>query len=351
MSNEQKKQTIAMFTHVKNEHDFINQWIEYHITLGVNHFYIGIDNSISIQDEYVLHESLKEKVTFFYIEKTKIINQHTVTYKSNQYLKTIKEDWVMISAPDMYYYNHGKNLIDLVNSVKEECGQIIIPNIFLYNVSNSNQDNFLQNINKYKVQHQVIVTHVISRTNGLKNMTDAGHCCILQGNNICKMEDEYTTMPINGNINFQIFHKMKKKINLYKEDINNYKNGIILHFHLRSIDEAFIKDYFQWDAEYKINDRINLFKKMIKCKDFNFTNILESALKTYNMRPQHIKRCRELLHIKNINYFKQPLNIPSLKLKNETKHYDKLINIILKEANISKEEYSEWKKSLIEYLK
>ena len=99
MSNEQKKQTIAIFTHVKNEHDFINPWIEYHLTLGVNHFYIGIDNSTTIQDKYILHESLKKKVTFFYIEKMKIKNDMNITRKASEYFKNIKRAY---SASKLY---------------------------------------------------------------------------------------------------------------------------------------------------------------------------------------------------------------------------------------------------------
>ena len=246
MSNEQKKQTIAMFIHVKNEHDFINPWIEYHITLGVNHFYIGIDNSISIQHEYVLHESLKEKVTFFYIEKMKIKNDMTITRKASEYLKNIKEDWVMISAPDMYYYNNGKNLVDLVNSVKEECGQIILPNIFVYNSCDDKYDNLLQNINKYKYRSTHMI-NTIARTKEITSLRCGGHSCHLkEKNNIFLIENEYKLLD---NVDNKILaREMFKKKETYK-NITDYKNGIHLHFQLRNINEAFIKDYFQWRGE------------------------------------------------------------------------------------------------------
>ena len=347
MSNEQKKQTIAIFTHVKNEHDFINPWIEYHITLGVNHVYIGIDNSTSIQDEYVLDESLKEKVTFFYIEKMKVKNDMTITNKASEYLKNIKEDWTMILAPDLYYYNNGKNLIDLVNSVKEECGQIILPNIYAFNVYDNKYDNLLENINKYKYKHNPHMINTIVRTREFLNIGTGGHICFLKNKNICKIEGEYKDYTNRFNIPL-VREEMLKKTKEYK-NIHDYKNGFYLHFHLRNIDEAFIKDYFQWTGEYKFVENINIFKEMITCKDFkNFQNILNS----YKEKGVEIKRCRRLLfNSRNSRYFNETLKIPSLKLKNETKQYDKLINIILKSTNISKEEYSEWKKSLIEYLK
>lgn len=337
MSNKQKKQTIAMFTHIKNEHDFINQWIEYYITLGINHFYIGIDNSTTTQDEYILDESLKEKVTFFYIEKMKINIPFDVTSKAAEYLKNIKEDWVIISAPDMYYYNNGKNFVDLINSVKEECGQIILPNIFVYNSCHDKYDNLLENINKYKYRH-VSMINTIVRTKEIKRILAGGHACFLKNKNISKIEGEYKNYTNRINIPL-ITKEMLKKTKEYK-NIHDYKNGFYLHFNLRNIDEAFIKDYFQWVGEYKFVENINMFKEIITCKDFkNFKNILVR------------KRCLNLINSKNMKYFDESLKLPSLKLKNKTNHYDKLINIILKEANISKEEYSEWKKSLIEYLK
>lgn len=347
MSNEQKKQTIALWCHIKNEHDFINPWIEYYITLGVNHFYIGIDNSISIQDEYILHESLKEKVTFFYIEKMKVMNAMTVTINSSKYFKNIKEDWVIMAAPDMYYYNNGKNLVDLINSTKEECGQIILPNIFLFNSSDSNQDNFLQNISKYKYNRANMINTIV-RTKCFKNINAGGHTCSLKNKNICKIECEYKEFTHANNHVKEVAADMAKKTAPYT-NINHYKNGVHLHFMLRSIDEAFIKDYFQWTGEYSFNINIQRFKKLITCKDFNkYRNILLST----NLES---KRCKALINSKKFSlasqYFNEKLKIPSLKLKNETKKYDKLINILLKEANLSKEEYSEWKKSLIEYLK
>ena len=60
---------------------------------------------------------------------------------------------------------------------------------------------------------------------------------------------------------------------------------------------------------------------MITCKNFkNFKNILLNT----KLRK---KRCTNLINSKNFKYFDKTLKIPSLKLKNETKHYDKLINI------------------------
>ena len=38
-------ETIGLYTCIKNEHDFINQFIEYHYKLGVDHFYFLIDTS------------------------------------------------------------------------------------------------------------------------------------------------------------------------------------------------------------------------------------------------------------------------------------------------------------------
>ena len=39
--------SVAIITLVKYEHDFINQWLEYHLKIGFSHFYLIIDKIVS----------------------------------------------------------------------------------------------------------------------------------------------------------------------------------------------------------------------------------------------------------------------------------------------------------------
>ena len=41
---------VSIFSMIKFEHDFINQWIEYHLEIGFSHFYLLIDNIFEEQN-------------------------------------------------------------------------------------------------------------------------------------------------------------------------------------------------------------------------------------------------------------------------------------------------------------
>ena len=52
LSNTLNTKKYIMITIVKNEHDFIEQWIEYNISLGIEHFLVLVDNIFYEQKKY-----------------------------------------------------------------------------------------------------------------------------------------------------------------------------------------------------------------------------------------------------------------------------------------------------------
>ena len=55
------KQTCCICCCIKNEHDFINRWLEYHIKIGISHFYLLVDNVYDEQEPYIIDKKFKDK--------------------------------------------------------------------------------------------------------------------------------------------------------------------------------------------------------------------------------------------------------------------------------------------------
>jgi len=329
-------QSVCVLSLIKNEHDFVNPWIEYYLTLGVNHFYLIIDNSTFTQEPYIINDSFKDKVTFFYVEKEKekeVNSSGFIHLKINNFIKYVKEDWIFLAPPDQYYYNNGKTIVELVNSVRKDCGQVAIPWKFVLNLDDVNYDNFMENINEYKF---IAHTHTspLARTKDIDYLSSDSHYFKLKNNNIILLEDEYFNFS-EGN-SFTIFNRLYKKHIKYS-NISQFKNGFHLHFHIRNIDEIIVKDFFSWNAFNNLDKSINIFRNLInfseyKCNIYGESNRLSLLF-------NHAKNC-------DFN-----LKLPKLKCKNKNNLYNKYIKILLDKANLTDEDYLKWKQNIVYYKK
>ena len=124
--------SLAILAIFRNEGDIIREFIEHHIELGVDKFYLVDNNSDddwrSQVGDYLhlidveLYEDVKNKEDFDSFE-----NIQAKIY--NDKIKTIKEDWVLICDLDEFTYTRqNKKLKDLLEICdKEDISQIIIP--------------------------------------------------------------------------------------------------------------------------------------------------------------------------------------------------------------------------------
>ena len=81
------KKTFSVLTTVLLEHNYINYFVEYHINLGFDKIYILIDNSTTLQDEYIIYnEECKKKIEFLdirnYSDESDLCLLENCTHKS-----------------------------------------------------------------------------------------------------------------------------------------------------------------------------------------------------------------------------------------------------------------------------
>lgn len=336
------KNSASIITMVKYEHDFINQWIEYHMKLGFSHFYILIDNIQDVQPEYEINEMFKENVTLINCTEDTVIrhfgcstsdynNKSSYNHHHSFYLhqllnfeiinkNIIKEYWVTAIGIDQFIYMNGLTIQQYLENILEECTQIILPwSMCCYNNTNSPFDYFMKNVNSYKYSYGYFGhSNGLIKTKELLKLCGDSHSFVSKSprqqvyiiNEYFTMDSELLSLG-----NDRVFDKVFVKMNgLVLEDLKISS----FHFFLRNVQEIIIKRLCYWNF-------------------INGTNIIDCIKNKY----KEIKDERIGNSIVN-SYPELNLNIPDITCLNTDTIYNKIIISKLNEVNISEEEYREW---------
>jgi len=367
---------------MKYEHDFINQWLEYHIKIGFSHFYLIIDNFLDEQPIYPIDKQFNNYVSLFYLtNNTEYKNichadlMHEMVNKLIIEKKTIKEDWVTCIGIDQFIYLDNNNIQLSLQDIDDDCSQIIMPwSICFHNNNITNYENLLENIDLYD---STVVnpwgpqghSNGMIRTKDMSKFNSDSHSFISNKDQKIFIMNEY--FKFKKDLGYHgVFEIVKEKI----------KNNITLnfttcHFLLRNTMDIIIKSsFYGWChseiikiteiiESIKNKDKllyvashrksIGKIKNLMKKIKFNYKFYLdnypdlrhldyESAFKHYLDYGEKEGRL-----INKENYIE--FNIPNLQFKNTETYY---INIILNKLNengftISKENLKEWINSLI----
>lgn len=115
--NKTKKQTIAICACIKNEGLDLKEWLDYHMSIGVNTFYIydngSTDNTKEIISQY-------NNINYFYTPEPAI--QLKVYYHC---LQNAKEDWVGIIDLDEFVVPIEKSLSETLKDFNNYAGLAI----------------------------------------------------------------------------------------------------------------------------------------------------------------------------------------------------------------------------------
>lgn len=339
--------TASIVSFMKYEHDFINQWIEYHIQHGFSHFYLLIDNIIEEQPEYEINELFRDKVTLINLNEDLFIKQYGCSL-SEYYKKgcdhsfflhnslnkqifnnnIIKEDWVTTIGIDQFIYFNGLTIQQYLETIDETCTQIIFPwSISSVNNENLPYDYLMKNVNLYKCKYGWAGhSNGLIKTNNLLCISHDSHNFVSKSSQQkVFILNEYFTMNCNLNTQnvFHIVDSKMKEINFDNLNISSF------HFIVRNVHEIIIKIFFYWNRDANINILIDNIKD--KSNEISIKNWF-----------------RNYPHIKTV--FSKNLNIPNVCCLNTNNMYNKLIINKLKNYDITEEEYNEWIRKLIIYL-
>lgn len=341
------KNTASIITLAKYEHDFINQWIEYHYKLGFSHFYIIIDNMMSEQPEYEINDTFKNNVTLIKCNHETIINNFGCTIQeyinrygtshSSHFLhqlinfeiiykNIIKEDWVTAIGVDQFIYLNGETIQDYLSNIDESCTQIIFPwSITAFNNQDMPYDNLMKNIHMYNCSYNKTSGH----SNGLIRVSDLQAITLNSHSFISKNDsqkvyiiNEYYIMPKEMHDVYGLFRIVEGKMNnldLFSLKISSF------HIMLRNINEIIIKSCLYWTFDNSIFNRVI---NDIQNKIYNQSNV--------NNRGNLI-----INNDKSVNNYLFNLRIPDLNNLNKNDLYKKIIM-----NYITEEQLNQWKSIL-----
>ena len=347
------KQTCCICCCIKNEHDFINRWLEYHIKIGISHFYLLVDNVYDEQEPYIIDKKFKDKVTMIiadkdYAKKHNInidIKQHNnnniVIHKLyNTLFSLVKEDWISMCALDNYIYLY-KNIDDFLTCIHNEnsnCSQIIMPWINIANLLDNNIENFPLDLGIEKYYHLPVKScqSIIKRSN-LKEININSHTFISKTQNqVIYINSSYKLMPniLDTQYIFNLSLGYWKPI-VDKGLVESFKSPFIIHNIIRNYNEVLIKDCLSW----KKYDKFLNLKNFLEFK----SNKIDSHLTCRSAYLYEVDK----YYVFNLKLSRfQDINLES---KNTNIYYDKFIEDILNKNKIDINVFNNWKTKIKKY--
>jgi len=337
----------SILTVIKNEHDYINQFIEHHLNIGFSFFYIIVDNICYEQEDYlqVIQEKYKKYVKIYLLDKyfdentcnnikNNNLNIHDlwINYFNNIILNEVKEDWILAIGLDSYIYLNGENIDTFIKKLDTDIFEVVFPWFCLYNLDNVSNEDFTHNINKfYTTKHDHIysmayvknIEKIFSNSHYFIPKTLTQKIYICDNKYIIKNKYISSHLEIFDHAHFNIF------------DLNCPKN-FSFHVQIRNYDEIILKDFFSWNF---INDeKKDSLKKLISNNNFeNFRKLSRSLRIGFFLDG---KTRYKKINIDNLFIIKEYNN------KNTNLYSKKKINELLNDLDIKEEDYNKFIENL-----
>lgn len=365
------KYKYSNFICIKNENDFINYWIKYHLSLGFEHFYFAVDSSEKITDSLYdycnINNDIRSYVSLFQIDGT---NKSEI-YVLSKGINNVSSEWIATIPIDTFLIVENNNISTLFDKVHKDCSQIILP--WKYSIRNFN-DYFINN-------HIIIYPKIQSFHSDYKPNEDyATHCCTifklkffnkyLTGGHLAHMKNnKYFIVNKNFNSNdyFTSYpHKFfRNVINKHVCSVKS-KYNCVVHIDIRSFDEFIIKDYFRWNSQ-----NTNHVKQLLPrlCREAKSLDDIIYIAKNSNKEGGTRSRLQTALYLVkkcgNYDDYKDFLSFETLidvftemnkkitleQTNTNTKNsYSELIKQILETCNISIDEYNSFKNIVLDSL-
>ena len=263
--------TKCIFTYIKNEHRYLEQWIEYHIRLGFNYFIIYEDNG-SMSHENIVNKYNKVVNIDFY---DYVLNKDNFESKEIICFKHILEnynniDWLInLSINEYITLPENMTIDDLLYNLKPDIKQIII-RWKLYNANGF--------INNPGDDYYLIDTYI--------DPIDINNFAIYYNTNVTITKDNY-----NKGKAFINYRKFKNDIN---NDINNLNIDFPYIYYNYPIENTiYLNRIF---INYYITKSFEEFYERLKYNDMKIGDF-------FVLNPDMIDKIPEIESKYNINVF------------------------------------------------
>jgi hypothetical protein len=128
--------TSCIFTVIKNEHEYLDEWIQYHLKLGINHIFIfedyDSDSHKNICAKYDKYVSLNNIFDILNNSDKKLVKQYKISKKKNAQDTYFKKgllylcenyfniyDWCFVIDDDEFITLENNNLEDILSLYKD----------------------------------------------------------------------------------------------------------------------------------------------------------------------------------------------------------------------------------------
>jgi hypothetical protein len=220
-----KKYTTSIMIYVKNNVDLLQEWIEYHKKIGINHIYLidGTNPSIVTQ----LDKEIKDGyVTYIYDSKN-----ITTDYASNLILNKYRNEtvWLInLQLNEFIVLKNGQNINSLLSGYNNHGGLNIVEYTFGSNEHVTHQNNTFEAYTKrvggknVKLEYKpFLITDRTIRINSNSIMNIRGYSMVDERNNIVAGND--VKVESNGIIQINRYNRSLEDYEKTGEDINKFR--------------------------------------------------------------------------------------------------------------------------------
>lgn len=217
------KPSAVILCIARTERPFIDEWMEYHIALGLEHiFYVSTDSDIRVISIHFANSSASRHVSLYHFNAFKPWWQMACYNRS---LNAVEEQWVLISDIDEFLHpNPYTHIGEFLENIADDVGQTQCPwlDIFSGQYSNSQTLDVLGDSRKYASVRVKSLVRIESVT-GLGNH----HHCI-----------HYSTTILSSGMEIELNHAHC----LFVHDTSYYRQfPCILHFASRGHPDLIIR--------------------------------------------------------------------------------------------------------------
>jgi hypothetical protein len=126
--NETKKYTLCIMTIFKNEENYMQEWLDYHIDQGIDHFYLYCNDDNLSKYKYLNDDKYKKYITL--IDWVNVKHNENNTIQKQAYHHCIKNyskkyHFIMMLDLDEFLVNKNKKkVINFINNLKDKWNNI-----------------------------------------------------------------------------------------------------------------------------------------------------------------------------------------------------------------------------------
>ena len=283
---------ISIISQFKDEAKYLKEWIEFHLLVGVDDFYLtnhlSADNYLEVLQPYI--DKGIVKITDLLIDvnvgKNSFKNEQGLVNHSmpivNKHIKESDSDWVIyLNVDEFLYPTEEDNIKDVIKKFDPKVGQIGVNWRLMGNSNYRLKDNELitEKLTKCKFKNHTYKTELFDNQKHTKSLIKKESFIHLPSVHYGIIKQNYLHVDALGNPNNIESDKYRTKIQVLD-------NLVINHYQFRDLEytETKINMYKEWGRKYddedlyknthNDEDNFEIFKFLPKLKE----NMLRSQI-------------------------------------------------------------------------